>query len=268
MRRLYTLAVALLAGLLPLKAQELVVFPSENLHCNDSVLVFSPASQIMARELPTLFLLHGYSGCYADWSRHMDLQAVCDATGFRIICPDGFYKSWYLNDAKAENMQWRTFFWEECWPTLDARYGFSPEKTFIDGLSMGGHGAMNLFLDHPERFRGAGSMSGILALHHSGGSKQIIPAILGVEDIEDPVVAAQSAVNRLGRVREICADAPKLIVVSCGLQDKFLPATEEFAAALKASGLSYVELYSPEAHTWTYWTWVLPLHLKFFGEAM
>ena len=57
-------------------------------------------------------------------------------------------------------------------------------------------------------------------------------------------------------------------MVSCGLQDKFLPATEEFAAALKASGLSYVELYSPEAHTWTYWTWVLPLHLKFFGEAM
>jgi S-formylglutathione hydrolase FrmB len=131
-----------------------------------------------------------------------------------------------------------------------------------------GNTARRLFLDHPERFRGAGSMSGILALHHSGGSKQIIPAILGVEDIEDPVVAAQSAVNRLGRVREICADAPKLIVVSCGLQDKFLPATEEFAAALKASGLSYVELYSPEAHTWTYWTWVLPLHLKFFGEAM
>ena len=71
---------------------------------------------------------------------------------FRIICPDGFYKSWYLNNANPALMQWRTFFWEECWPEMDRRYGLKADKTFIDGLSMGGHGAMNLFLDHPERF--------------------------------------------------------------------------------------------------------------------
>ena len=95
------------------------MFDSPNLHCTDSVLVFSPSAE---KDLPTLFLLHGFSGKYSDWSRHTDLQAAAESSGFRIICPDGFYKSWYFNDANPANMQWRTFFWEECWPELDKRY--------------------------------------------------------------------------------------------------------------------------------------------------
>ena len=164
MRRIIALALIVLTA--PLSgAQELFMFDSPNLHCKDSVLVFSPSAD---KDLPTLFLLHGFGGKYSDWSRHTDLQAAAESSGFRIICPDGFYKSWYLDDANPANMQWRKFFWEECWPAMEKRYGLKADKTFIDGLSMGGHGAMNIFLDHPERFRGAGSMSGVLVLHHSG----------------------------------------------------------------------------------------------------
>ena len=198
------------------------MFDSPNLHCTDSVLVFSPSAE---KDLPTLFLLHGFSGKYSDWSRHTDLQAAAESSGFRIICPDGFYKSWYFNDANPANMQWRTFFWEECWPELDKRYGLKADKTFIDGLSMGGHGAMNIFLDHPERFRGAGSMSGVLVLHHSGTSKEIIPGILGVESIYDPVCAAESAINRLERIGD--AAPQKIILISCGTEDKFMVPSKE-----------------------------------------
>ena len=225
------------------------MFDSPNLHCTDSVLVFSPSAE---KDLPTLFLLHGFSGKYSDWSRHTDLQAAAESSGFRIICPDGFYKSWYFNDANPANMQWRTFFWEECWPELDKRYGLKADKTFIDGLSMGGHGAMNIFLDHPERFRGAGSMSGVLVLHHSGTSKEIIPGILGVESIYDPVCAAESAINRLERIGD--AAPQKIILISCGTEDKFM--------------VPHISLYSPGKHNWTYWVWLLPYHLKFFSEAI
>ena len=262
MRRFITLLLLGLTAPL-LGAQELVVFDSPNLHCTDSVLVFSPSAE---KDLPTLFLLHGFSGKYSDWSRHTDLQAAAESSGFRIICPDGFYKSWYFNDANPANMQWRTFFWEACWPELDKRYGLKADKTFIDGLSMGGHGAMNIFLDHPERFRGAGSMSGVLVLHHSGTSKEIIPGILGVESIYDPVCAAESAINRLERIGD--AAPQKIILISCGTEDKFMVPSKEFEQRCTELGIPHISLYSPGKHNWTYWVWLLPYHLKFFSEAL
>ena len=267
----FLLIIAAALATIQAMAQDMLVFRSENLHCAATVLVFSPSGRSAERAVPTLFLLHGYSGKYSDWSSHMDLQAVSDSSGFRIICPDGFYASWYLNNASPAGMQWRTFFWEECWPALEKKYGFSPEKTFIDGLSMGGHGAMNLFLDHPDRFRGAGSRSGILALRPSGGSKELIPKILGAESIYDEVCEKESAVNRLSRIEETCGKegaANKLIIVSCGTEDKFIVATNEFAAKCREMGLRHIVLTSPGKHRWTYWTWLLPYHLQLFREEI
>lgn len=266
MRRIATILITILAAV-QASAQELIVFDSPNLHCTDSVLVFSPAQNTTAKDLPTLFLLHGFSGKYSDWSTHMDIQAASNNSGFRIICPDGFYKSWYFNDANPANMQWRTFFWEECWPEMEKRYGLKADKTFIDGLSMGGHGAMNLFLDYPERFRGAGSMSGVLGLHHSGGSQKIIPEILGVESILDPVCTAESAINRLERIAERCGDAKKIVLISCGTEDKFMTASQEFEQRCTELGVPHITLYSPGKHNWPYWVWLLPYHLQFFSEA-
>ncbi len=129
-----------------------------------------------------------------------------------------------------------------------------------------GSSAMNIFLDHPERFRGAGSMSGVLVLHHSGTSKEIIPGILGVESIYDPVCAAESAINRLERIGE---QAPqKIIVISCGTEDKLMIASKEFEQRCTELGVPHITLYSPGKHNWPYWVWLLPYHLKFFSEAL
>jgi len=255
-------------------AQSLHVIESPNLHCNDTVAVYSPQGAGM--DLPTLFLLHGWSGSHKDWGKNTDLQAISDEYGFRIICPDGFKDSWYMDKVDSTQMKWRTFFWEELWPLMDETYGLLEDRTFIDGLSMGGHGAMNIFLDRPDLFRGAGSMSGVLNLRHSGGSKVLIPPMLGVESIEDPVCDAQSAVNRVERLLEICGPSAKMggenaktIVVSCGSIDKtFLPATQEFAARCNELGIACIELYSPARHRWPYWVWVLPYHLSWFKEAV
>ena len=134
-------------------AQELIVIESKNLKCNDSLLVFTPEN--VNEQTPTLFLLHGWSGCYKDWSNKHDIQEISNRTNFRIICPDGFYNGWYLNNTDPEKMQWRTFFWSELFPMMKEKFNLVPERTFITGLSMGGHGAMNLFLDNPDVFKSA-----------------------------------------------------------------------------------------------------------------
>lgn len=250
-------------------AQTIHVLESEFLHCNDTTLVFSPHSDASVRNLPTLFLLHGWSGYYGDWNKHVDVQRLSDDTGFRIICPDGFYDSWYFNNADPAQMQWRDFFWNDLWPEMSRLYGLPQDKTFVDGLSMGGHGAMNLFLDHPELFRGAGSMSGVLDLKYSGGSKSRIPVILGAADIEDPLCTCQCAVNRLDRLVQVCGDdmSGKLLVVTCGQQDtRFFMAAQEFSARCLELGIRHISQYSPGKHRWPYWAWVVRQHIEWFRQ--
>ena len=270
MRRILILLLLLsAAGVVATAAPELEIIESENLHCNDTVAVYSPSGCALQKDLPTLFLLHGYAGCWRDWGGHMDLQALSDKTRWRIICPDGFYKSWYLNDADPAKMQWRSFFWKECWPLMDEKYGLGSSKTFITGLSMGGHGAMNLFLDHPERFRGAGSMSGVLDVRYSSGSKELIASILGRKSIEK--CDDQSAVWRLDDYASLgrAVTDDKLLVVTCGIQDKtFCPAARIFESRCESLGIRYISMYSEGRHSWDYWVYILPYHIEWFSEAM
>lgn len=253
-----------------LGGRELIVLNSKDyLHCDDSILVFNPATA--KKDIPTVFLLHGYKGNFRNWSKQMDLQALANETGFRIICPDGFYGSWYFDDADKGKMQWRSFFWNECWPYLKERYCLVPERTFITGLSMGGHGAMNIFLDHPELFRGAGSMSGVLDLTYSG-SKPAIAEVLGMPDVYNDTVKAQSACNRLGRIKETCSPeeiSKKILVVTVGYYDTpFVEAGEVFRSKCMEYDIPHVFMTSQGRHRWNYWTWVVKYHLSWFAEKL
>ncbi|MGM9736588.1 MAG: alpha/beta hydrolase [Candidatus Cryptobacteroides sp.] len=280
--RTITLFLAILLPLGASASRTVHVIESPNLHCNDTIVVYSPdtrtccdksASCCDARQdaLPVLFLLHGYGATWRSWEEHTDLQALCDRFGFRIVCPDGFKDSWYINKTDETKMQWRDFFWNELWPLMDSEYGLDPHRTFIDGLSMGGHGAMNIFLDRPDLFAGAGSMSGVLDLKYSAGSKDLIPPMIGATHIEDPQCKAICAIHRLERINEVCGEdaLSKMLVVSCGSSDtKFIPASEDFVRKCQEMGLRHIALFSPGKHRWEYWTWVLPFHLEWFSQAI
>lgn len=259
----------LVAGRTASAQPELTIVDSKYLHCNDTIAVWTPAAAAGEKSIPTLFLLHGWSGCWSNWGDKMDLQALSDETGWRIICPDGFYSSWYFDNADSEKMQWRTFFWEELWPLLSGKYGLNPDKTCITGLSMGGHGALNIFFDHPERFAGAGSMSGVLDLRYSSLSKTEIPVILGKRDIGQ--CQNQSA---LWRVDEVLAKVgpdvmrSKAIVVTCGTEDGLCPTSELFATRCRSLGIPVISMFSKGVHSWQYWTYVVRYHLSWFSEKV
>lgn len=251
-------------------AQELVVISSPYLHEDDSVLVFRPrplndGADTVREDLPVpaLFLLHGWSGCFRDWSNKCDLQQVADRSGFMIICPDGFYDSWYVNASDPGKRQWRTFFDKELYPMMVERYGLDPERTFITGLSMGGHGALNIFLDDPSRFRAAGSMSGVLDLAWEGG-RLGLQELIGPRDAENSRYAEESAVSRIGRAK----DSGKLMLVSCGYSDSLFGANRAFCERCKEESIPYIEIDSPGTHSWVYWDYALQLHLWYFSRIL
>src|SRR5690606_31772460 len=59
-------------------------------------VVIVPENYATLDSLPVVYLLHGYSGNYADWvTKVPEIKELADRYQFRIVCPDGGYSSWY-----------------------------------------------------------------------------------------------------------------------------------------------------------------------------
>lgn len=248
-------------------ARELIVIESENLKCNDSVLVFTPRAEngLEIEPVANLFLLHGWGGCYSNWSDKHDLQQISDRTGFRIICPDGFYNSWYLNNSDSSQMQWRDFFHKELYPLMQEKYDIRPESTFITGLSMGGHGAVNIFIDNPDKFRACGSMSGVLNLQLTSLKDKEVKKIVGDKTER---YDSESAVVRIASVAEKLKKENKPIIVTCGYGDVYSICSEEFSDKCRELSVPHILMLSPGVHSWTYWGFALEEHLFLFSKIL
>ena len=247
--------------------KELIVIESKHLACNDSILVFSPA--LINEKTPTIFLLHGWSGCYSNWSDKFDLQEISNRTGFRIICPDGFYNSWYVNDNDTTKMQWRTFFDKELYPQMVEKYNLDPERLFITGLSMGGNGSLNIYFDDPSRFRSAGSMSGVLDLNEPIFKIKNIQKVLGEKTTDSNRYFNESSINRLEKYKEtVGAKSNKIIIVSCGYEDIYSVCTERFAAKCREMNINHILTLSQAKHSWSFWGYALDQHLWFFNRIL
>lgn len=252
-----------------LNAQEMVIISSDNLKCNDTILVFTPKEKMECAScgncsLPTLFLLHGWSGCYKDWSSRCDIQAVADKYGFRIICPDGFYNSWYANNVDKEKMQWVKFFDEELYPQMKEKYNLNPDRTFITGLSMGGHGAINLFIDDPSRFAAAGSMSGVLELYRTTLIDSQVKKILGPLPENKDLYDDRNAIGRLEKL----VGTDKIMVISSGYEDYYAKSAIDFCKKCQELKLPYMAIITPGNHSWKYWDFALGLHLEIFSKIV
>ncbi|MGE3819342.1 MAG: alpha/beta hydrolase, partial [Isosphaeraceae bacterium] len=117
------------------------------------------------RRYPVLYLLHGFSGDFTSWSKHGVEESV-QGYPLIVVLPDGG-NSWYVN--WSETGPDRREAWEDAQVKdlvghVDAHYRTiaSREGRAINGLSMGGYGALTVGLRHPETFCSVGSSAGAL----------------------------------------------------------------------------------------------------------
>lgn len=246
------------ANLIALTPIDTLTFNDESIPGKALVLVFTPQN-LTGAEIPAVFLLHGWSGDAFDWTKNVDLQKISDTTGMIIICPEGFYDSWYVNSTVSSNHQIESFFVETLYPTLRLQYPLSPENVFITGLSMGGHGALLLALKYPSIFAAAGSMSGILditAFPKNWG----IAKRLGDYNKNKTVWENNSVINLLGKPDNL--NLP--LFVDCGKDDFAFKVNQDFAAKAKKLGHNLIFLEKTGTHDWKFWTSSIYEHLNFF----
>ena len=275
MARIHLILPCLLLSLSCLCAQEQIVIASSHLQANDTVLVFTPQGYAQGESRPTLFLLHGWSGDWNNWNQRVPIQKFSDTFGFIIICPDGFYNSWYMNSSEPGGMQWRDFFHQELYPMMQARYHFRPELCFISGLSMGGQGALNIYIDDPSRFRAAGSMSGVMDLRETSLREGQVAKVLGPYSVDNPRFYTESVIHRIelltptqGRETPPQDQVVKQlqILISCGYDDIYAKHSQALADKCRALKIPHILLLSPGGHSWPYWEWALERHLQEFQK--
>ena len=113
-------------------------------------------------ELPkVLYLLHGYSDDHSIWMRRTSIERYASRYRLAVVMP-AVNHSFYTNEAQGE--KYFDYVSQELPETVRTffRVSSAPEDTYVAGLSMGGYGALKLALTYPERFRAAGSFSGVV----------------------------------------------------------------------------------------------------------
>lgn len=116
---------------------------------------------------PVLYLLHGYNGDYGNWAG-MRVPEYAARYEMIVVMPDAG-NSCYVNWAKSEDGQknaWEDYMINDVIGHVDTNYRTIArrEGRAINGLSVGGYGALMLGLQHPDMFCSIGSHSGSIGL--------------------------------------------------------------------------------------------------------
>lgn len=120
-----------------------------------------------ARTTPrgVLYLLNGAGGGEdaANWTDRTDIVEVVENKNLYVVIPDEgaytHYADWQQPDPVLGVHKWSTFLGEELPAAIDARYDTNGRNA-IAGISSSATSALNLAIDHPDRFEAVGSHSG------------------------------------------------------------------------------------------------------------
>lgn len=249
-------------------AQAEWVINSSYLEKPGSVSVFHPQSYQSSRTYPLIYLLHGYSMDYRQWSGTADLQKLSNEFDLVIVCPEGG-ASFYLNSPYNPASQWEDFFWKELVPKVHKTYRIDPNNIFISGLSVGGYGALRCFLLHPNYFRSAGSTSGTLEFNYQFASIISQSFFLSDRMVKD-------LLNRLGEdttrwnqfnlisLLEAQGDFKRPFIIDCGTDDPVYSNTLNLMEYCKCNNIPVTTILQPGNHATEYWERSIVQHLQYF----
>lgn len=244
-------------------AQQQIILISKNLPQADTIWVFTPKKISKKAKIPAVILLHGYSGNYKQWNSIMDAQKYADDYGFILICPDGLYKSWYMNSPAKADWQYENFFFEELLPKMKAEFPVDTNKIFITGLSMGGHGALWLFLKNPNQFLSAGSTSGGVNLRDAIG-KFGVPELLGNPEKDSDIWLQYSVINQIEKL----AGSKKSIIFDCGSSDFFYQSNNALKQKCDSLKINATYISQPGTHNAAYWKKSIKQQFDFFAKQI
>lgn len=236
---------------------------SSSLKKNIKTVVILPDDYTKNKKYPVVYLLHGYSGNYANWVKGKGVLEAADLYQMIIICPDGGYGSWYWDSPIDPSFKYETYVAQELINWVDKNYSTraDPGGRAITGLSMGGHGALYLAIKHADVFGAAGSMSGGVDFRPFPNNWDIAKR-LGKYN-EFPQRWEQNTV--INMLHLIQPNRLK-IIIDCGTEDFFFPMNERLHQELLYRKIPHDYITRPGTHNWAYWENAVYYQLLFMNR--
>jgi S-formylglutathione hydrolase FrmB len=187
-------------------------FHSDSLGVDKSYLVYLPGGyETSPARYPVIYMLHGLGGDETNWISYGHADKVADSLGLHaiLVFPDGD-ASFYVNGATAydydacvqkgkgvfgkvadtktfcvKTPKYEDYMVKDLVAHVDATYRTIPERRArgITGNSMGGFGALELAMRHPDVFGSTVSHSGVDALLYAGPYPYEAAKVQLVEDV-------------------------------------------------------------------------------------
>jgi putative tributyrin esterase len=172
-----------------------------------------------------------------------------------LVLPQGD-ESYYTNAAGRPQDRYEDYVVQDLVSDVESKFPVAPGRTnrAIVGVSMGGFGAVNLALKHPDLFIFAAGMSSAIDVPSRPFSFKRIGQYRGHAVIfgpwgsqtrrdNDPFVVARTADP---------SEVP-FLYLTCGDQEGLLPANRKFAVLLKERHFEYEFHSGPGGHDWNQW---------------
>jgi len=215
-----------------------------------------------------VYLLHGLSGDYRDWSTRTELARMARDLPLVVVMPDG-ENAWYTN-AADKGARFEDYIAEDLLADVERKYRVIRSRygRAIAGLSMGGYGALKIALKRPDSFAAAGGFSSALGVTDPKFAdwypsfREEMFAIYGPAGSE-----TRTANDVLLIAAKVRPQSAPVLYFDCGTSDRLLPESRALAAVVQQRGLTYEYHEVPGDHGWDYWNRRLEVFLAWLMKA-
>ncbi len=253
--------------------QEIFQIHSKYLNKKIPLIIEKPDDYQASKKYPLVFMLHGYSQDYTQWSKITDLRKLANNYQMILACPEGFV-SFYLNSPKLKELQYEDFFFQELVPEIKKNFSIDSDNIFITGLSMGGYGALSLFINNSDFFNTAASTSGGLEFNYDK-YKKISLMFFENERITDDVKKNlgdpdQNDWNKFSITTLLMKNKAfnKGFLLDCGIQDILFSDTIKVKELALAKNLPITFIIQPGNHSSEYWKKSIEYHFVYFQQHL
>ena len=136
-----------------------VAFRSAALDRDMQYRVVLPANIVAGRKLPAVYLLHGGGADFHSWTNDSDVSRFAEK-GLVLVMLEG-NSSYYVNASERPRDQFEDYIVNDLIADAESKFPIAVGRDHraVIGVSMGGFGAINLSLKHPDLFAFAGALS-------------------------------------------------------------------------------------------------------------
>jgi S-formylglutathione hydrolase FrmB len=223
------------------------------------------SNQLNSQErYPVVYLLNGYDGNYAQWTKTApQLAKTADDLKMIFVYPDGGKSSWYFDSPIDSSMQYESYIIKELVPYVDANFPTkaNPKSRAITGLSMGGHGGLYLAIRHSDVFGAAGSTSGGFDFRPFPKSWNL-PNILGEYETNQARWYDYTVMRQV----ELLTNKQLAIIFDCGVDDIFIKVNRALHEKLLQLKIDHDYIERSGGHNHAYWRSSIDFQMLYFHQ--